>query len=333
MENSENGFVHSIKDGFVRWNEFDGCSTRSEYWYFFLFAFLVLIPCLAHEALMGLFVLIFFFPCTSATIRRLHDSNHSGWNFLWHFLPYIGELRLLYLCCLPSKRDFSNSYWRNWCQYDMIRRSASSIKKDDVSIQKDTMTNTAVEEPMANSIMDVNSVRQDNNTSPQSHIDRVFFMAEKGPNHFNMALSKEGKFEVIMFDIWFALESLRAKGFNMNPKEEIKMIENFLVETCKKLDLPTENKFERIYTLRELTDGWHKEMWRLAHSDYPRTKQYLPGYLYMCFIKEPLIVYPDDSIVEEKLSSVSLSELADFFMAFSEHQDWLRSEIKKIKEV
>ena len=60
----------------------------------------------------------------------------------------------------------------------MIRRSASSIKKDDVSIQKDTMKNTVVEEPMANSIMDVNSVRQDNNdknTSPQSHIDRVFF--------------------------------------------------------------------------------------------------------------------------------------------------------------
>lgn len=122
MNENENAFVHAIKDGFRRWDISDGCSTRSEFWYFHLFAFIVFFPCTAM-GLAALWFIVFFFPSTFITIRRLHDSNHSGWNYLWFFLPFIGELRLLYLCCLPSIRDFSNQYWKDWCQYEMISRS------------------------------------------------------------------------------------------------------------------------------------------------------------------------------------------------------------------
>ena len=118
----ENAFIHAITDGFRRWDISDGCTTRSEYWYFLLFGFLVLLLCSILK-IAEVWAFIFFFPSTFATIRRLHDSNHSGWNYLWHFLPLIGEVRLLYLCCLPSKRDFSNQYWKDWCQYEIINRS------------------------------------------------------------------------------------------------------------------------------------------------------------------------------------------------------------------
>ena len=302
--------------------------------------------------LVELLLLVIYIPGITLSIRRLHDSNHSGWNILWTLVPYIGWLYFIYLCCLPSKRYYFNHYWLMHC-WNRIRKGKINeiMSEESCQIYEIICSIGKLRECNQLTTIELSSIKKANNTIrqetvpsssetiPQQENEQIlpavmevaFKIADEGANHFNMTLSKEGKFEVIMFDIWFALESLRAKEFNINPKEEIKMIENFLVDTCKKLALPTENKFERIYTLRELTDGWQKEMWRLTHSDYPRTKQYLPGYLYLCFIQDPLIVYPDDSIVEEKLSSVRLSELADFYMAFSEHQNWLRDEINKIK--
>ncbi len=367
MENNEYGFVHAIKDGFVRWNEIDGCSTKSEYWYYALFEFVYLIFTYSisvgntnhlHQnyfwitLLVDLLLLVIYIPGITLSIRRLHDSNHSGWNIFWNIVPYIGWLYFIYLCCLPSKRYYLNHYWLMHCWNRIRKRKVNEIMSEETCQIYEIISsidNLRERNPL-NPIKLTTNENADNTIKhenvpicPETYslqgteqvlpavMEVTFKIADEGANHFNMTLSKEGKFEVIMFDIWFILESLRAKGFNINPKEEIEMIENFLVDTCKKLALPTENKFERIYTLRELTDGWEKEMRCLAYSDYPRTKQYLPGYLYLCFIRNPLIVYPDDSIVEEKLSSVTLSELADFYIAFSEHQNWLRDEINKIK--
>ncbi len=124
MEKKENAFVHAIRDGFVRWKDFGGCSTISEFWYFILFEFAIFILTgLIHEVLMGFVFVVVFIPTLAISIRRLHDSDHSGWNYLWIFLPYIGILYFTYICCLPSKRDLSNHYWRDWCQYEMIKRS------------------------------------------------------------------------------------------------------------------------------------------------------------------------------------------------------------------
>lgn len=131
--------MHAIRDGFVRWKDFGGCSTVSEYWYFILFEFVILfIVGILNETLFHyqslelfllfilpiyIFILVLIIPTIALSIRRLHDSNHSGWNLLWYLLPYLGILYLVYLCCLPSKRNFNNHYWRDWCQYEMIKRS------------------------------------------------------------------------------------------------------------------------------------------------------------------------------------------------------------------
>lgn len=123
----EKPFFHAIYEGFDKWNEFDGCATRSEFWYFQLSWFLFLpffwvisaILSQIHDVLELLFVLIVISPYVSATIRRLHDSNHSGWNTLFALTPF--GLWLLVLLLLPSQRFIGNKYWVEWCRYDKIR--------------------------------------------------------------------------------------------------------------------------------------------------------------------------------------------------------------------
>jgi len=52
----------------------------------------------------GVACLVFFIyllgtllPTISVTVRRLHDTGRSGWNYLWYFLPVLGGLVMLFL--------------------------------------------------------------------------------------------------------------------------------------------------------------------------------------------------------------------------------------------
>ena len=46
------------------------------------------------------FGMIITIPVLSVTCRRLHDTNRSGWFLLLYFIPLIGLIWLLVLCCL-----------------------------------------------------------------------------------------------------------------------------------------------------------------------------------------------------------------------------------------
>ena len=46
------------------------------------------------------FGLIITIPVLSVTCRRLHDTNRSGWFLLLYFIPLIGLIWILVLCCL-----------------------------------------------------------------------------------------------------------------------------------------------------------------------------------------------------------------------------------------
>lgn len=97
--------------------DFGGRARRKEYWWFSLLEALVMLPLIIGDAvifgsetlaryglgpltaigLLGLFV-----PSVAVLIRRLQDSDRSGYWFLIGFLPYIGGLILLFLCILPG---------------------------------------------------------------------------------------------------------------------------------------------------------------------------------------------------------------------------------------
>jgi uncharacterized membrane protein YhaH (DUF805 family) len=95
-------FTEAIKDGFDHYTKFSGRAARPAYWWWFLFAILVAIATNIIDAAIGSFGVIsglvglaLVLPGLSVAIRRLHDTDHSGWWVLISLIPIIGFIVLL----------------------------------------------------------------------------------------------------------------------------------------------------------------------------------------------------------------------------------------------
>ena len=101
-------FIDSVKICFYKFFNTNGRAKRSEYWYFFLFIWIVNITTAVLEALIfwdsylleygpisNTISLILLIPAVNACTRRLHDVNRSGWWQLLYF-TIIGGLVILY---------------------------------------------------------------------------------------------------------------------------------------------------------------------------------------------------------------------------------------------
>lgn len=89
-------FGESISTCFKKYATFDGRATRSEYWWFFLFTFLVSAALgVVSEILSGVFSLGVLLPSLAVGVRRLHDIDKSGWFLLLWFIPVIGWIILI----------------------------------------------------------------------------------------------------------------------------------------------------------------------------------------------------------------------------------------------
>jgi uncharacterized membrane protein YhaH (DUF805 family) len=93
-------FTQAIVSGFKRYVDFQGRSSRSEYWWWFLFSagtnfVLGFIQGLMEagaggpnaasaifSVLSSLVTLAIFLPSLAVAVRRLHDTNRSGWWYL-----------------------------------------------------------------------------------------------------------------------------------------------------------------------------------------------------------------------------------------------------------
>lgn len=74
---------------------FQGTASRSEYWYFFLF-YIIIEATIGHFGIIGIAVeFALWMPLAAAGVRRLHDSNHSGW---WIICPVVNFV----LFCYPT---------------------------------------------------------------------------------------------------------------------------------------------------------------------------------------------------------------------------------------
>ncbi|WP_455586803.1 hypothetical protein [Bacteroides sp.] len=69
-------------------------------------------------------------------------------------------------------------------------------------------------------------------------------------------------------------------------------------------------------------DGWEQDVMGLIHSDYPRTKRFLPAYMYLCIVAKPLVVF-DDEITAKEVNKTPLSDVVDFLGPFCEHYSWV----------
>lgn len=77
-------FMTSIKTCFSKYFDFSGRARRSEYWWFYLFVFVLgLIP------FVNLLTLATIIPTFAAGARRLHDTDRSGW---WQLIAVPGAV-------------------------------------------------------------------------------------------------------------------------------------------------------------------------------------------------------------------------------------------------
>jgi uncharacterized membrane protein YhaH (DUF805 family) len=101
-------FGDAINDGLSKYATFSGRTSRSGYWWFYLFYILVLIGASIVDAaiktpiLAGLAVLALFLPTLAVLVRRLHDIDHSGWWVLIGFIPLAGTIVLIVFACIDS---------------------------------------------------------------------------------------------------------------------------------------------------------------------------------------------------------------------------------------
>jgi uncharacterized membrane protein YhaH (DUF805 family) len=95
-----------------RYADFQGRASRSEFWWFTLFAFLLnivlqvitgLVPILGIIAIV--IMLAVLIPSIAVAVRRLHDIGKSGWWYLLVFIPLIGALVLIYWFVQPGQSE------------------------------------------------------------------------------------------------------------------------------------------------------------------------------------------------------------------------------------
>lgn len=95
-------FFESIRVCFVKYAEFNGHASRSEFWWFMLFVLLVLAALsYLNEAISAIFLLGTLLPILAAGTRRLRDSGKSGWWQLFLLVPVGGFVLLGILWALP----------------------------------------------------------------------------------------------------------------------------------------------------------------------------------------------------------------------------------------
>jgi uncharacterized membrane protein YhaH (DUF805 family) len=80
----------------------DGVATRLQYWYFVLFTWLISLGAsiadifIPGNQLENIVTVLLFIPSVTVAIRRMHDTNHSGW---WLLVPFVN----FYFLVSPSK--------------------------------------------------------------------------------------------------------------------------------------------------------------------------------------------------------------------------------------
>ena len=118
------GFIETIKFSYKNYARFSGRASRSEYWFFYLYAVAGLFVSSFVGGFVGgfvgafsgsvnpsVFVFLFYYgfifsilvPWLARGVRRLHDTNKPGTHLLFGLIPLVGAILLLVWFC--SKGD------------------------------------------------------------------------------------------------------------------------------------------------------------------------------------------------------------------------------------
>lgn len=117
-------FAAAIRNAYSHYATFRGRATRSEFWKFALFTVIVMVvlylPLIVTGGITGepgggvsllvtvsllaagIFMLVSLLPYLSVLVRRLHDTDRSGWWYWIVLVPFVGGVILLVLLALPT---------------------------------------------------------------------------------------------------------------------------------------------------------------------------------------------------------------------------------------
>jgi len=116
--------MNSMLIPLTRYAQFDGRASRKEFWMFYLFVMLVTVVgyigmgigaamgsdvlTMLFGAIVILFILATLVPFIAVSVRRLHDTDKSGWFMLLGMIPFAGIVLLVFyvLPGTPSDNRF-----------------------------------------------------------------------------------------------------------------------------------------------------------------------------------------------------------------------------------
>lgn len=107
------GFTEAVSSCFSKYITFSGRAARSEMWWFVLFSVIGSVVLGIVDSVVfgmmsggmmsgnmgllgGLFSLVMICPSISVAVRRLHDTNRSGWWYWIVFVPLVGVIVLIF---------------------------------------------------------------------------------------------------------------------------------------------------------------------------------------------------------------------------------------------
>ena len=102
------GFADAVRSVLTNYANFSGRARRSEYWWFILAYFLASIVAAIIDAALGapilevIVILGLLVPSLAVAVRRLHDTDRSGWWLLLGLIPF-GGIVVLVFSCLDSQ--------------------------------------------------------------------------------------------------------------------------------------------------------------------------------------------------------------------------------------
>ena len=103
---------------------FSGRARRKEYWYFVLFNIIIAVVLAVIDRVIGtshgggagllgsLYSLAVLLPGIAVTVRRLHDTDRSGWWLLIGLIPVIGAI-VLFVFVVGDSTPGENQYGPN----------------------------------------------------------------------------------------------------------------------------------------------------------------------------------------------------------------------------
>ena len=129
--------IEAYKKFWKGYVDFEGRSTRSDYWFVYLvnvlitfayfllqavFGGLVAVTESSFLAVISLILLLIFFaygiaaflPSIALTVRRLRDAGYN-WPYIFvAFIPFVGGIILIVLLCKPTKVEYPFNNFNNF---------------------------------------------------------------------------------------------------------------------------------------------------------------------------------------------------------------------------